>query len=250
MDSITLGSLTALAAFIGFFHTLTGPDHYIPFIAMARAGRWTLPRTLVVTTLCGLAHVLSSVVLGFVGIALSVSVARLEWIEGVRGDLAAWMLLAFGLAYMVWGLRRAARGQTHTHMHAHADGVVHSHEHDHAREHLHVHAADCAPGANCARGDAPTRGALTPWVLFTIFAFGPCEPLIPILMVPALRLSLASVWIVAAAFAVATLATMLAVVSAGTLGAARLPLRPLERYSHAIAGGALAACGGMMVMGF
>jgi nickel/cobalt exporter len=32
-----LWTLTGLAAFLGFFHTLIGPDHYIPFIMMAAA---------------------------------------------------------------------------------------------------------------------------------------------------------------------------------------------------------------------
>ena len=87
-----LSILVATAATIGVLHTLIGPDHYLPFLAMAGARRWSLRRTLSVTTLCGVGHVLSSVVLGFVGIALGVAVSRLEGFEAVRGDLAAWML--------------------------------------------------------------------------------------------------------------------------------------------------------------
>ena len=33
--------LTATAASIGFFHTLFGPDHYLPFIVMAKANNWS-----------------------------------------------------------------------------------------------------------------------------------------------------------------------------------------------------------------
>jgi len=56
------------AAFsIGLLHTLFGPDHYLPFIAMSRARRWNLRKTLIVTLLCGVGHVLSSVLLGFLG---------------------------------------------------------------------------------------------------------------------------------------------------------------------------------------
>jgi len=32
--------LTITAASLGLFHTLFGPDHYLPFIMMARARRW------------------------------------------------------------------------------------------------------------------------------------------------------------------------------------------------------------------
>ena len=93
METTTLAALTATAAFLGFLHTLTGPDHYLPFVAMARAGRWSLRKTLLVTLTCGLGHVLGSVVLGMLGVALGLAVTGLEWLEGMRGSLAGWMLL-------------------------------------------------------------------------------------------------------------------------------------------------------------
>ena len=100
--------LAGTAAGIGFIHTVIGPDHYLPFIVMARARKWTLSKTLVISFLCGLGHVLSSVVLGFLGIALGIAVTRLEGVESFRGGLAAWLLIAFGLAYFVRGMRRAS----------------------------------------------------------------------------------------------------------------------------------------------
>ena len=44
----------------------------------------------------------------------------------LRGNLAAWALIAFGAIYGAWGLRRAYRGRVHTHRHAHADGHFHN----------------------------------------------------------------------------------------------------------------------------
>jgi len=240
MDDVTLFGLLGTAAFIGFFHTLTGPDHYIPFVAMSKIGRWSLRKTVAITLACGVGHVLSSVVLGLIGIAASLAVTRLEWFEGVRGDLAAWLLLGFGLAYMVWGIRRAIRNRPHTHLHVHVDGVVHGHEHTHHEEHAHPHESESA--------DA-TAGRMTPWILFTIFVFGPCEPLIPILMYPALKLSFASVALVATTFAAFTIGTMLVIVVGMCWGLLRLSTTRLERYSHALAGLALALCGGAMVAG-
>ena len=90
---------------------------------------------------------------------------------------------------------------------------------------------------------------MTPWILFTIFIFGPCEPLIPILMYPAVRLNMWSVGIVAAVFSVCTIGTMLAIVTCAYLGLWRLSTAGLERYSHALAGAALTACGAAMVAG-
>lgn len=235
--SLTLPVLLATAAFIGFFHTIAGPDHYVPFVAMARVGRWSLPRTVAITTLCGVGHVAGSIVLGALGIALGWAVGGLEWFEEFRGGLAGWLLLGFGLAYGVWGLRRALRGRRHIHERAHADGTTHTHEHAHTGEHAHMHA------------DESAAASMTPWVLFTIFVFGPCEPLIPILMVPAATLNMAAVGLVAAVFAACTIVTMLAAVVVGYYGLAAVRLGGVERYSHALAGLALFVCGAAIQLG-
>jgi sulfite exporter TauE/SafE len=223
--------LTITAASIGLVHTLLGPDHYLPFVVLAKARRWTRTRTAIVTVLCGLGHVGSSVLLGTIGIALGIAVARIEVFESARGDLAAWLLTAFGLVYLVWGLRRALRGRTHTHIHAHAGGEVHVHEHNHESVHVHPH------------DQRATATSITPWVLFTIFVFGPCEPLIPILMYPAASESAFGVIVVAGTFALVTIATMLGVVMVLSFGLERIPTRGLERYAHALAGLAILLCG-------
>jgi ABC-type nickel/cobalt efflux system permease component RcnA len=263
-DDLTLLTLLGTAVSIGFVHTLAGPDHYVPFIAMSKAGRWSLARTLVVTTLCGVGHVASSVVLGLLGVAtgtLIMHVAGYEKVESFRGDVAGWLLLGFGIAYTVWGVRRAIRNRPHTHWHSHADGTVHSHEHTHDAQHAHVHegVASSAPLPHGAHGAADAGGHrheagerpanLTPWILFTIFVFGPCEPLIPLLMVPAAKMGTASVALVATAFGAATIATMLALVLVGVLGLARVGSAWMTRHAHALAGGALTACGLAVVLG-
>ena len=98
--------LATTAAFIGTVHTLIGPDHYVPFIVMSRTAKWSSPKTLGITILSGLGHVLGSVLLGFVGIALGIAVSHLEGVESTRGTIAAWGLIAFGLIYFVWGPTR------------------------------------------------------------------------------------------------------------------------------------------------
>lgn len=222
--------LAGTAAAIGFGHTVLGPDHYLPFIVLSGARRWSRAKTALVTLACGVGHILSSVVLGFAGIALGVAVFRLEAIESARGQIAGWLLVAFGLAYFVWGLHRALRRRPHEHAHAHEDGIVHSHGHSHLGGHCHVHTA--------------SRRNMTPWVLFTIFVFGPCEPLIPLLMYPAARHNNASVVVVASVFGLATIGTMLVIVMTSVHGLRKIPVRNLERYSHALAGLAILVCGG------
>lgn len=227
-----LSILAGTAASIGLVHTLTGPDHYLPFIAIGKARNWKLGRTLWITALCGLGHVLSSVVLGMLGIGLGLAVGKLELIEGMRGDLAAWLLISFGLIYAAWGVRQAIRNRPHTHRHVHADGTVHDHQHQHQSEHSHVH--------------DQKKSGITPWALFVIFVLGPCEPLIPILMYPAARASVGGLILVTAIFCVVTIATMLVMVLMAYRGMALLPMKKLERYAHAIAGTAI-FCSGLAI---
>ena len=236
-----LSILVATAATIGVLHTLIGPDHYLPFLAMAGSRRWSLRRTLGITTACGVGHVLGSVLLGTLGILLGWAVGGLEWFESIRGNAAAWLLIGFGLAYTVWGLRQAVRNRPHAHWHSHTDGTVHDHTHVHQNEHAHPHAA---------RAGQRTARSVTPWVLFTIFIFGPCEALIPMLMYPAAGGSWWGVGLVVLVFGAATIATMLSTVALGYLGISHLPLRGLERYAHVIAGLTLVACGLAIQLGF
>lgn len=223
--------LILTAASLGFIHTVLGPDHYIPFIAMSRAGKWSLVKTSVVTILCGIGHILSSVLLGLVGIALGIAVSKVEGVESIRGEIVAWALIAFGLAYGAWGLHRAWQGKPHTHRHLHDDQGDHTHRHDHvSEEHMHVHAGRSAKD-------------MTPWILFTIFIFGPCEPMIPLVMCPA---AIGNLWegvALIAIFGVVTIATMLAIVVAAVTGMNFLPSAHWEKYSHAFAGVAICLCG-------
>lgn len=221
--------LLLTAASIAFLHTILGPDHYLVFTAMGKARAWSLGRTLRITLVCGLGHILGSVIIGLVGIAAGVQLASLTAIEGMRGNLAGWALLAFGLVYFAWGLKQAGRSYRHSHVHVHED-VVHDHEHDHQSEHAHVHAA----GA---------RNAITPWAMFIIFVLGPCEALIPLFMYPAAQQSAGLVIAVALVFGTVTLLTMLACVVATTIGVERLRLPTSGRYAHAVAGALVACCG-------
>jgi len=215
--------LVGTAATLGLVHTVLGPDHYLPFIVISRARKWSLPKTLSISFLCGLGHVLSSVVLGLGGIALGIAVSRLEGIESFRGGAAAWLLIGFGFAYLVWGIHRAIKNKPHRHVHLHADGEKHDHPHTHEASHSHIH-------------NQKNKAGLTPWILFIIFVFGPCEPLIPLVMYPALKHNISGVILVALAFGLATILTMLIIIAVSSWGMSFLPLGRLERYVHALAG--------------
>jgi len=219
-NEITLLAITA--ASIGFFHTLFGPDHYLPFIMMSKARNWSTTKTMLITFLCGIGHVGSSVILGIIGVSIGIAITRIEFFESFRGNLAAWAFIAFGLVYFVWGIRQAIRNKPHTHLHIHKDGTSHEHEHAHLKDHSHVH-------------ESKSKN-ITPWILFTIFVLGPCEPLIPILMYPAAKNNIGGLILVTSIFATVTISTMMVVVYVTSTGIKLIPLKKMEKYSHALAG--------------
>ena len=211
--------LVITAASIGFFHTLFGPDHYLPFIVMSKARKWTMFKTIWITILCGLGHVGSSILIGAIGVAFGFGISKVEGFEGIRGNIAAWAFILFGLIYFAWGMWRAIKNKPHKHIHIHDNGSVHTHEHTHLEKHDHLH-----------------KKNITPWVLFTIFVLGPCEPLIPILMYPAAKQSTFGLILVIIVFSVITIATMLAVVLLASKGIKMISFGKVEKYTHAIAG--------------
>ena len=215
--------LTFNAMAVAFIHTVIGPDHYLPFIVMSKARNWSFAKTTWITLACGIGHVASSVVLGLAGYAVGASLRRLEWIESFRGELAAWALIIFGALYAAWGLwqmkRKGPDGHTHDHL-------LHLHSHNH------IH--DPKTGAEIS---------LTPWILFAIFVFGPCEPLIPLFIYPAATNGWAGAWLVSIAFAVVTIGSMLALVLAGRYGLNWLPVGRLARYNYVLAGSTIAIAG-------
>ena len=216
-------ALCLAAAGIGITHTALGPDHYLPFVALSKSGGWSKTRTTVVTLVCGLGHVLGSVVLGIIGIVAGIFVGRLESFEAIRGDIAAWAMLIFGLTYLIWSVIMLLRDRSHGHSH--------HHHHHHIDETLEK-----------ARGRKKLGGGVF-WAIFLVFVLGPCEPLIPLLMYPAAEHNIASAVIVATVFSVATLATMLTIVLILGEGIERFSLGWLERYGNVFAGSIVTLCG-------
>jgi len=228
LNELVVLSMTTVGVAVA--HTIMGPDHYLPFVAMARVGGWSRAKLGWVTLGCGLAHVASSALLGLLAVGLGMSVVGLAAVESVRASLAAWGVIVFGALYAAWGIRRALRTTSHSHWHAHGSGELHCHGHVHQEGHLHAH-------------DGGRAGRVGGWSLFALFVVGPCEPLIPLILYPAATGSPQHTLLVVAIFTAATLVTMLAAVQLAALGATRLSSLPGQRFAHAIAGAMVCSCG-------
>lgn len=230
------GNLVVLlwtAGTLGFIHTILGPDHYVPFVMMSKAQSWSQKKTAWITFLCAIGHVTSSLIIGI--ILAYLGMATTDWFDSrfafwqeIRGSLSAWLLIGVGIAFTIWGVKNALRGKTHTHLHLH-NGKEHTHEHTHHDNHMHVHTS--------------TASKMTPWILFTIFIFGPCESLIP-LMLSAWSISgMTGLTLVSLVFGIVTIITIMATVFTLMAGIKHIPLGKLDKWSTTLAGISLIACG-------
>jgi ABC-type nickel/cobalt efflux system permease component RcnA len=229
--------LTALV--IGITHTLIGPDHYLPFVALGKARHWSSQRTLMITFLCGLGHVCGSVILGAIGIAAGWNLGRLEAIESIRGNIAAWLLTAFGFVYLVWALKRIGNKKDHTHLHVHhINEGDHCHEHTNQETHAHIH---ILPDGK--------KSTVTAWSLFIIFVFGPCEAFIPLMLFPAFQQNGSLSIYTTLVFAFATIGTMMGCVYLIEKGLSFTFLNSFSRFAHVAAGATILTCGTAIHLG-
>jgi nickel/cobalt exporter len=203
-----LTTLTLAAVTVGALHTLA-PDHWVPFAALARARGWSAIRTARITVACGFGHVTVSALLGLLGLAFGLTMVKAfgQRMEAFAGIL----LIGFGLAYGIWGLRRAAGRKLHGHSHSHYD---------------HVH------------GNSRT----TAWTLFLLFSADPCVAVMPLLFAAA-PLGALETTAVVLLYEIATIGTMVALVLPARVGANVLRARWLDRWGDAAAGAVIALVG-------
>jgi sulfite exporter TauE/SafE len=220
--------ITAIS--IAFLHTITGPDHYLPFVALSKSRGWSVSKTIFWTIFCGCGHVWSSVLLGLGGAAIGWSISQVNWLENVRGGIAGWSLIAFGLVYCIWGIVRTNNNKLHKHFDVNSDGSVYVYEHKDTQV--------VAP---------KERHRVTPWVMFIVFLLGPCEPMIPLLSFPGAQRSLAGMVMLIVVYTLITLSTMLLMVLGGYYGFSILKLNKLQQYIHPLSGLTILLCGTSMV---
>jgi nickel/cobalt exporter len=192
---------------VGFIHALA-PDHWLPFVMISKAQNWGKWKLTSLTTLAGLGHVGSSLLIGALGVLLGVVAEKVNVWETSRGTIASWLLIGFGLAYMVWGMKNWGR--------------KHTHEIDRAK-------------------------IVSYWTLFALVVFGPCEPLIPLIFA-GYAFGWGGVVFVFAIFSGTTIGMMLLQVHLATYGISLLRIHWLEHASDAMAGGVIVLTGVMIML--
>lgn len=204
MDVLILSTLT-----IAGLHALA-PDHWLPFVMLGKAQRWSSARLTFVTAISGLGHVASSLLIGALGIALGFALDQVNLWEFDRGNIAGLLLIGFGLVYMIWGIKNW--------------GKRHSHE-------------------------LQTAKLVSTWALFALIVFGPCEPLIP-LVVAGSAFGWGKVILLATVFGATTIVVMLIQVHLVSRGLSLVWSKRLEHASDVVAGAVIMLTGvGIRVLG-
>lgn len=208
MTPVLFGSIAVTGLTVAFLHAAL-PTHWLPFVLAGRAQGWSRAKTLFVTLLAGLGHVLFTIVLGalITGLGLAID-ARYEtllpWI-------ASGLLITLGLYYLL-------------------RGDVHGHRHFGDAQHQSGQEA-CAPPRG--RGDAAIIGSL-----MLVLTFSPCEAFLPVFAAGVPFGWMGFVWLSAVLLG-ATLSGMLLFTWFTLMGLARFRLEALEHYEGRIVGSIL-----------
>ena len=112
--SATGPALLAAAAGVGFGHAIL-PDHWVPLAVLGRTRRYPLSRIARLSGLAGVAHVLVSIVLGAVIIAIGLQFR--STIQNAQDTIIGCILIATGVGFAVLELTGTAISHDHDHGH-------------------------------------------------------------------------------------------------------------------------------------
>lgn len=200
--------------FVAAFLHAALPTHWLPFVLVGRAQRWTLGKTLTAVATAGLAHIASTAILG--GLLVAAGLALDQWIAGLMPHLSALLLFGFGSFYLIRAtLRRPAPVTPTGHVLELAEPTV-------------SHAAAF-------------------WGLVAMLAISPGEVLLPIYLSSAQE-GVAALGLLTVAFAVGTVAGMGVFTLLARAGASMLRLERWARYEGAILGLALLGLGLLVLL--
>ena len=224
-------SIVLMIISLSCLHISTGPDHYLPFIALAKSRNWRVGKTILWTSICGIGHIASSVIISLVVVALGWGISKISSLNNLRGNIAGLLLLTLGLLYTIWGSYRAKQNKPHKHFEAVDDGNLYVYQHKHGEAIL-----------------PQEKYIITPWVMFVIFALAPTEPMIPLLSILGIGNDIWAIVSFVLVYVFATILTMVLMVVMSFYGLSFFKTEKLEKYLHFISGITLSLCGLWMLL--
>jgi nickel/cobalt transporter (NicO) family protein len=135
----TTPALLAAAAGVGFGHAIL-PDHWVPLAVVGRTRRYPLARVARLSGMAGVAHVLVSIVLG--GVIIAVGLQFRSTVQSAQDTIIGCVLILTGLGFIVLELTGRGRHRAPDHSHGHDHGHRrhgHEHAHSHPHEHPYLH---------------------------------------------------------------------------------------------------------------
>lgn len=199
--------------FVAAFLHAALPTHWLPFVLVGRAQRWSRGRTLAAVATAGLAHIATTAAVGAMLVAAGLALD--QWVAGLLPYLSAVMLFAFGAFYLVKAAVRRSAPVT-------ANGAI-----------MELVEPSVSHGAAF-------------WGLVAMLAISPGEVLLPIYMSSAQE-GVAALVLLTLAFALGTILGMGVFTTLARAGASILRLERWARYEGAVLGLALIGLG-LLVM--
>ena len=244
MNDLVFITLMATGFAVGFLHAII-PTHWLPFVAAARAQRWTKTKTLAITGFAGAGHVLFTTALGVLvvwgGMALNTRIGN------TFALLAGGALIALGIFYLV---RQILGGHGHTHMfgrHRHHD---HNHVHEHEHEHEHNQNDDPIEEEERLIEQDWSRKR-SDWAailgLLALLTFSPCEAFLPVFLTGA-KYGWLGFALLSTVLAVATIAGMVTFTWLTLLGLQRMRFKTLEKYEPLIVSAVFCLLGVLVII--
>ena len=228
-------ALLLAAAGVGFGHAIL-PDHWVPLAVLGRTRRYPLSRVARLSGAAGVAHVLVSIVLGAVIVAIGLQFRSA--IQSAQDTIIGCVLLATGVGFIV--LELTGRGHHHDHDH----GRGHHHDHDHGHDHHHDHDHDHEHDHEHARG---LRGLAAVMVPFGAAA-SPDLTILPVFLA-ATAAGVATAVGSLLIFAAVTVGTIVGLTLAATRGGYEIRGEWLERWGNALTALVLLVIGALVLAG-
>jgi hypothetical protein len=223
----TTPALIAAAAAVGLGHAIM-PDHWVPLAVVGRTRRYPLARIAWLSGLAGVTHVLVSLLLG--GLIIVVGLQFRSAIQHAQDAIVGLVLIATGIAFTV--LELTNRGRTHRHTG------------EHGHNHRHHHGDDRLPALTHQRGARGLAGIIVPLGA----AASPDLTILPVFLA-ATAVGAGTAIGSLLAFAVVTIATIVALTVLATLGGYQLHGNWLDRWGNAITAGTLLTIGTLVLTG-